>query len=332
MSEDVAIFDFGGQNKQNEFDKLLIDLSADIKEPAPLVCLNAVPVFTRGNISCISGKAKSRKTFLINLLTSQFLELSHTAKVIIYDSEQALFHVQRSTKRIHRLLDWDECKNNSQLRVFALRELSPEQRTEFVADTIARFKPDLVFIDGVRDLLHDFNNITESSDIVNLLMKLSSENDCHICCVLHENKGDASLRGHAGTELMNKAETVISVSKPPDCNHSTVEPKVCRNLPFEKFHFIVNDNGLPQLCSPQIKPKAIDRTRTVFADILANNKTLSYADLKADVMLKCSVKERAAETRIKTALNDGIILKNTIGHYCLFIDEAEIETEPEVPF
>lgn len=71
----------------------------------------------------------------------------------------------------------------------------------------------MVFLDGVRDIMHNFNDIRESSTIADLLMRLSSVYSCHICCVLYENKSDANAHGHAGTELQNKSETVIYVSK-----------------------------------------------------------------------------------------------------------------------
>jgi hypothetical protein len=329
MSEDVEVYDFAQQQTQNDFAKFQIDLEAEYKEPVPLISVGDKPIFTRGNISCISGKAKSRKTFLIGLFASQFLESSATAKVIILDTEQALFHVQRSTKRIHRLLEWEENQNSEQLRVFALRELSPEQRTEFLKRAIPHFRPDLVFADGVRDLLHDFNNITESSDLVNLLMALSSGYNCHICAVLHENKGDASLRGHAGTELMNKSETVISVSKDPDSDYSAVEPKVCRNIPFEKFHFLVDENGLPQVCEAKAKPKATDKLKPLFEDIVPLPNSMSYVDLYKAVMEKTKVQERMAKRKIEQALKDGIIIKNEVDFYHLY--QKPIENDP-LPF
>ena len=42
---------------------------------------------------------------------------------------------------------------------------------------------------------------------------MSSRYDLHIHCVLHLNKGDNNVRGHIGTEMSNKAETVLVISK-----------------------------------------------------------------------------------------------------------------------
>ena len=50
-------------------------------------------------------------------------------------------------------------------------------------------------------------------------------------------------RGHLGTELMNKSETVIKLT--PDGNTSKVECHYARNRPFTSFDFLINDAALP---------------------------------------------------------------------------------------
>lgn len=71
----------------------------------------------------------------------------------------------------------------------------------------------LVIIDGIRDLMLDINNAGESVEVINRMMEWSSRYDLHIHCVLHLNKGDNNVRGHIGTEMSNKAETVLVISK-----------------------------------------------------------------------------------------------------------------------
>jgi len=303
-------------------------LSVEIKEPPPLVSLAEIPLFTRGNVSSIIGKAKSRKTFLNVLLSQRFLSVSDDAKIIIFDTEMSKFHTQKTAKRIHRLMDWEDDENkHDRLRVFTLRELSAKERLEFIQSAIPHFTPDLVFIDGVRDLVVDFNSTTESSDLVNVLMKLSSVHNCHICNIIHMNKADTNARGHLGSELMNKSETVINVTA--DGETSSASPEYCRNLPFEKFWFRINENGLPEYCDPILKPKTNDKLKELFTDIVPNDETLSYADLRLMIMEKCNVKERAAERKIKSASEENIIVKNPVGNYYLFVEKT---TQNDLPF
>jgi len=267
----------------------------------------------------------------VGLLTAQFLEFDDKASVLVFDTEQSKFHAQKAIKRIHRLLEWEETKNNKRLRVFRLRELTTDQRLEFVKSAIEYYRPDLVFLDGVRDTIHDFNSIAESSEVINLLMKLSSETNSHICCILHENKSDNNLRGHAGTELQNKSETVISVDRTDDFT-SEVTPKFCRNIAFEKFYFKISENGLPEYCEPEVKPKNTDKLKMIFEDILPKDITYNYAELRSKVMEKCDIKERSAEYKIKQALEQSIITKNSAGLYYSTDLNNVNATENELPF
>ena len=65
-----------------------------------------------------------------------------------------------------------------------------------------------------------------------------------------------SARGHIGTEVQNKSESVISVSKEvSEEYYSKVEHKFARGLDFEDFSFSV-EGGLPQvLIKDEHKPK-----------------------------------------------------------------------------
>ena len=65
----------------------------------------------------------------------------------------------------------------------------------------------------VSRLPHPINSPSESLDIINELMRWSSYYELHIHTVLHLNKGDDNTRGHIGTELNNKAETILQISK-----------------------------------------------------------------------------------------------------------------------
>jgi hypothetical protein len=65
---------------------------------------------------------------------------------------------------------------------------------------------------------------------------------------LHQNKADENARGHIGTELNNKAETVLEVVKDKfDVNISTVQAIHIRAIDFQPFAFRINEDALPEL-------------------------------------------------------------------------------------
>jgi len=105
-------------------------------------------------------------------------------------------------------------------------------------------KYSFVIIDGVVDMVYDFNSLPESRKISAKLLEWSAKYNCHITSVLHTNKDFGNARGHLGAELMNKSETVFRVTK-DDNNTSTVDCELSRNEGFNQFKFSI-ENGLPK--------------------------------------------------------------------------------------
>lgn len=165
-------------------------------------------------------------------------------KIVIFDTEQGRWHVQMVLKRILSMAEVSESK----VEIYSLRKYSPIQRWELIDNYFRTNTPDFAVIDGIRDLISDINNAEQSTDISTQLMKWSEEKNCHIMSVLHMNKGDQNARGHLGTEIVNKSESVISVSKERGENYTKVEPEYMRGLDFDPFYFEVIE-GLPYICS-----------------------------------------------------------------------------------
>ncbi len=140
-------------------------------------------------------------------------------------------------------------RDNENLEFLALRKYTPEQRIRIVEQAIYN-TPDigLVIIDGIRDMVYDINSPGESTRIISKLMQWTDDRQIHIHTILHQNKGDENARGHIGTELNNKAETVLLVEKDKSNGDiSNVSAMHIRAMDFEPFAFRINDNALPEL-------------------------------------------------------------------------------------
>lgn len=212
---------------------------------------------TLGNFSVIKGKAKSKKTFLMALAVAVAIDGDigilgsqlppDKTNVIYFDTEQGRHHVHGFVKRVCKLIN--KTIQPERFKVIALREQNPEQRTELIEFCI-KDTPNLGFvvIDGIRDLQYDINDVKESSESVGRIMRWSSEKQIHIVTIIHENKQSNTARGHLGTELMNKAETVLSIEVDPDNEDvSIVKPEVTRAKKPQSFAFTINDEGLPEI-------------------------------------------------------------------------------------
>ena len=97
-------------------------------------------------------------------------------------------------------------------------------RLNFVRFAIDRI-PDIacVFIDGIVDLCRNYNDLEESSDLVTFFMNLAAQRKFLLIDVLHNARSTGSARGHLGTELLNKANCNINVTKEEGANYSSLK-------------------------------------------------------------------------------------------------------------
>ncbi|MCB9363406.1 MAG: AAA family ATPase [Flavobacteriales bacterium] len=283
---------------------------------------------TLGNFSLIIGKAKSRKSFFINIAVSTVVSsdcilnqfrgtLPHEQRNVLYfDTEQGKYHVQLALKRVCEQINIKEPKD---LEVFGLRSLKPSKRLEVIEYAINN-TPNLgfVIIDGIKDLINSINDENEATMIASKLLKWTEQKNIHIITVLHQNKSDNNARGHIGTELINKAETVLSVTKSEqDKDISIVEAQQCRNREPEPFAFEINENGLPVIVTDyelrtETKKDKFDVTELPDYEIyqllnivFSKNTQYGYSELLRQIKLsfKEKYKKKIGDNRIKELIS-----------------------------
>lgn len=239
-----------------------ITLSETIKPPPPVIQIDnmgvdPITIFTEGNISVIKGRAKARKSFAVAMLAASSISdsiiyrkfISVPKKWVVYfDTEQSGFYVQQAMNRVFQMSNGDGI--GERFFVYSLRKYNPAERLELIEYVFINFTNlGFVIIDGIRDLIKDINSPDEATMISSKLLKWSDESGAHILTVLHENPSDGKLRGHIGTELMNKAETVLRVEKmEDDIRVSKISCDMVRGLDFDPIYFTINDN-IPELIS-----------------------------------------------------------------------------------
>lgn len=246
-----------------------LDLSQEYSKPPVILKVDDSVVCTLGNFSASAGKEKSKKTFNVSALTASLLSgktiLNYIPtvpedrnQVLYVDTEQSNYHCRKVGARILQLADIDVNNSSDRLIFLALRRYTPAQRIEMIEQAIYQNSNIfLVIIDGLRDLVLDINNPTEATQIMTKLLKWTDEQNIHIHCVLHLNKGDDNTRGHLGTELNNKSETILQVTKSSDDKSiSTVSAKSIRDIGFDDFAFCIDEHGIPELIENYISHPA----------------------------------------------------------------------------
>lgn len=263
-------------NKYNEEKHLLNFINSDGTE---------VSLFSKGNISVISGKPKSKKSFLCTLFAAHMLskEISSErvrtnfedlqGRIIYFDTEQSGADCQKIIQRLkYRGVDEDR------FILYKLRELETKERLDFIEKAIRYTKNiDVVVIDGARDLVRSINSEEEATDVANLFMKWTEMYNIHLMTVLHQNKSDENLRGHIGSELQNKAESVFEIKKGINPNQSQVKMNFSRRLEAEPFGIEVNTDGVPFLTGEIVTHQKKQKNSEIIAGF-TKNELVQFAD------------------------------------------------------
>ncbi|OAV68882.1 hypothetical protein Barb6_02045 [Bacteroidales bacterium Barb6] len=343
MTGEPKEYDFTGR-KAVDWNKYRIDLARPVKSPEPLIIQtdSGIPMLHRRNVSTIAVSAKVGKTFLVSAIAAAALNdegfmgfhcPKRGVKVLFVDTEQDISDTQEVAKRVHKCNAWDTVENNSAFAVLNLREQDTEVRVQIIEEAIREYRPDLVLLDGIVDILTNFNDIAESKQAIDTLTRWATSYDCHIVTYLHVNKGKdaAELRGHIGSFCRQKGQLTLLLTKQEDSiPYIEVKPIDSRHRPIEPFCFRINSDAMPEIYMPEGKPKKSDRVASLFADALPLPTSMSYSDLKAKVMELGDVKEAMAKRKIKDAADSGIIEKNEAGYYHLPV--KEVQNDDRLPF
>ena len=263
---ELALAGFSTEQEQwlLQLERRRITPQTELQQMEFLFRLHGKPCFARGELTGMSGKAKSGKTFASSILMalcfrSKVLSVERIEQrplhVLWYDTEQS----EESTQDIlrNRIIPLTEIPEDQfpmdMLDVFNVRGEQYSNRLSLLELAVERYQPDLVILDGIRDLVADINDGVVAQDTVERLMRLASQNRCAIVCVLHQNKSqeDRNLRGWIGTELKNKAFEVYECTKSSERIFSWAQTDTRKYDITDQIQFSVNDSGLPYECTPE---------------------------------------------------------------------------------
>lgn len=295
--------DFSDEELESYLSKGEIKATDKVTIPPKILFVGDCTIATFGNFSASTGKAKSKKTFNISAMVAAAVTnttvLNYRAclpegkrKILYFDTEQSKYHCHNVLERIYKLSGLPVKKDDPRLLFWGLREYTPKLRIALIDYALRKHQEvGLVIIDGLRDLMYDINNGKEATDVMTVLMAWTSVYDLHIHTVLHLNKNDNNPRGHIGTELENKAETVLIISKNLQNNSiSEVRPMHMRDKEFSTFAFHIDDNKLPVLDNgisvtvvKRREKSLVSLDNEVHQEILSkafkNNSPTRYSDL-----------------------------------------------------
>ena len=301
------------------------------------------PCFPRRELVAITGKAKSGKTFVTSMLMAccqsrdvlAFQRIGDDPlRLLWYDTEQSDESTQDILRnRVMRMVDGD----GKLFDIFNVRGVAWKERRNLLCEAVTRCKPDLVIVDGIRDLVNDINDGVLAQEVMEELMHLATAHDCCIVCVLHQNKSgeDHNLRGWIGTELMNKAFEVYSCEKLMPQRIFSLEQTLTRKYDIERtMYFEVGDDGLPVSCGVPTDGSSKDKTdgypqlnadyirhdehdqwqvdvQRLFSDAIGGRQQVTGAELRSEVCRLSNIRSwKFYNSLLEQAVNGEVIMKS----------------------
>ena len=268
----------------------LLDPREDYPEPYHILEYNGVPFSKVGGLAAISGQKKNGKSFVLTQLMAAILGngcektqrylgglsvpertidyLGHKPKVLYVDTEMEKLSSAKVLRRVHWLCDWDMRYPNDRFSVLWLKNMPKDadkrahiQRYDMIRIAIDAIQPDVMFVDGLRDLLASINDEESITTILDYFGGVAEDRNMSIWMALHQNpqrKSDddeAKMRGWAGTELGNKvSDTLVSIkTKTASGVTFTVKQQDARDKDIDDWKFEITDDagnlGIPRIIS-----------------------------------------------------------------------------------
>ena len=366
ITVDMPTDDEYRQQQMTELAPYLLDATENYPEPIYLLEYNGVPFSTLGGVQALSGQKKNGKTFLLAQLMAAVLGVNservktylpglrvpertldywnHLPTVLYVDTEMEKLNSAKVLRRVHWLCGWQMDKPCERFHVLWLRSVTDtkddkgnvkekafQKRYRLIRQAIDTLRPDAVFIDGIRDIIGNFNDNEESAALVTELMALAEQRNICIWNTLHmnprmKNNDESKMRGHLGTELGNKVtDTLVCIKHKNDKTgdvYFTVKQDDARGKDMEDWEFVVTGAagalGVPQMravaSETDITESKNQQLRNEADDIFKlynwTSSGATYTDLERFLRAKGINSNRKIADMFNIAMESGIIYKS----------------------
>lgn len=212
--------------------KLFKRMKDKIVMPTPLVKLKDIGVIYPRTINIIQGKAGVHKSRLAEILCAslitndphqdKFLSFKRNSiihpTVLYVDTERNLTHqYPYALQQIQKNAGFEQDQVLEQFDCISILEIPRADRFKAIDAYLKKKRSEIdgalvVILDVITDCIKDFNRSEDSMELIDLLNSAINQHDVTFIALIHENPGVGDkARGHLGTELMNKASTVIQI-------------------------------------------------------------------------------------------------------------------------
>ena len=331
-----------GIDIENDF----LDFEEPYRPPRYTLSRMGVPFANVGELHIITGKPGNGKTGLMSQLmaailcgkfgnTEYVLEERPKPKVLYIDTEQGKDDTIAVKNRVCSLAGLDYTQPQEQFVILRLRDTEDaKDRWRKILKAIYKVQPTDIFLDGLLDIVKDYNDQVECQPIVRECMMAATHYDASLWSVLHENPLVDKLVGTLGSIAQRKVAEIFTVKKikqgdlkptdrrldRPDIYFQVKQVKARgRDVADWDFQYVTNVGGWgqPVELGEVIEDPDAERKRrenkeadTYFKQFNWTPYGTTYTDLERFLRTKGVTSNRKIAGLFNTALESGIIYKD----------------------
>lgn len=238
----------------------------------PYVTFKGGKYLTAKNLSLVVADAGGGKSSVFeSILASMhnedcdslgFKVSDEVTTALFFDCEQDFSTVEDNTKRMKRRAKGVIDKNKV-THIIGLREVfTIENKQKKIIALVDYYKPQLLLLDGVADLVYQANSEEETVKLYSWLIELITKYNLSIISSIHPNSQSTATstikaRGHIGSEMIRRSEGVIQLVKSSCKTITTISTNKMRHSEPLKASFTWGEKeGYNVSCEPLTTGKA----------------------------------------------------------------------------
>jgi hypothetical protein len=346
--------------------KTILSTSEKLRELKATEIQFSKPVLKQGEnavifphtINVIQGQAGVHKSRLAEIICAAFLKLpgcesellnfrrqnydtTHTA--VYVDTERNLSEqLPYALQSIQVKAGYNREDHPANFKYISLLQIKRSERFAALNEYLNHIrqttdKPLFIVLDVSTDCIEDFNKTDKSMELIDLMNIAINEHNVIFLCLIHENPKSDKARGHFGTELMNKASTVMQVGFEKDANQNDTDiirvkylkcRSTARHTPFYIKYcdmakgLVLADPGDVSALVNNRKHKASNEDMIEQIEmLLGDGTTIKRPDLIDNLCSNFKAKARTIETRLKEIVEQQHEIFNEKGESCKLTKE-----------
>ena len=263
----------------------------------------------------ISSVFNTYDIFTMKLHTPQ-----NRAKVCLIDTESSDYDFYRTINKIKGFAEINDLPPN--FDAFQVREDSSNAIKQMIERYLElNLDCSILIVDGLLDLLVNYNDEKESSLLTSWLKKITKHYNILLISVLHQSKSNLMTTGHIGSASDRFAQSTLDITKDKDKNTYVLSSRFMRSdSDFEPIT-LMNFNGIfQQTETDKVKntgKKATDLDEIESKRLLHQIVTMPmpYNDISSEIIERTATSKAYAKNLIKLWISKNYIVKDNKNNY-----------------